>query len=83
MKRLSYMNASEIDGLDDEFWGMFSFDAPFSWADNDYSLITAERFSDHAHECMTHHEDITDKERDEFCKNIRELGLKTLINLEA
>lgn len=32
------------------FWEAFSENAPFSWGDNDITLVTAERFADHARE---------------------------------
>lgn len=32
------------------FWEAFSANAPFSWGDNDRTLITARRFAEHAEE---------------------------------
>jgi hypothetical protein len=49
MNTVSYTNISDIIPLQWEswFWEEFSSNAPFSWGDNDITLITADRVLEH------------------------------------
>ena len=62
------------------FWDVISENAPFSWGDNNRSLITAEVFADH---CQNRDlEDYaSEKEVERFMKTLRGLG-QTYIDLE-
>lgn len=45
------------DYLAGEVWEAISSDAPFSWGDNNRTLVTLERFRDHAKETLGESED--------------------------
>jgi len=59
------------------FYDMLSNNAPFSWGDNNRTLITAERLANHAEECLdielNEDGDITQKEVDEWIAEVRKL----------
>lgn len=66
------------------FWGLVSGDAPFSWGDNNRTLVTASRFYDHCNEKLefvVEDGDVTQDEVDAFLKTIEDLG-ETYIDLE-
>jgi len=87
MKTAKYVDASELIPSDwtNWFWEEFSENAPFSWGENNLSLIAPEDF--HAHACDVFG-DIETKEgskipgESEFLKSILALG-DTYINLEG
>ena len=67
------------------FCTAISEDAPFSWGDNNRTLVTAERFADHCEDRM---EDLLDEsnlffvqEARDFIEVLRRLG-QTYIDLE-
>lgn len=80
MKRITlpitFVQLSDVVGDDDGFCELIANDAPFSWGDNDFSIITAGRLADHAEEC-DHRKEYTD-----LIQQIRDLG-DTYINLEG
>lgn len=41
-------------GCPDELYGMISENAPFSWGDNDRTLVTADRFQSHFSETLAY-----------------------------
>ena len=45
-----FVPSSELvpDEWSSEFWGLFNEGAPFTWGDNNVTLITLQRFVDHA-----------------------------------
>ena len=61
----------------DWFWQCVSTDAPFSWGDNDHSLVTARRFADHCEARLGAHPTTT-----RFLNKLRSYG-DTYIDLEA
>jgi len=65
------------------FYECISNNAPFSWGDNNRSMVTAEVFADHCDNRLDEPKDygITVKERDNFIKMIRNLE-QTYIDLE-
>ena len=60
------------------FYDMLSQNAPFSWGDNNRSIITATRLANHAEDCLDieqHDADtITQAEVDEWVEEVRKLG---------
>lgn len=66
------------------FWSLISEDAPFSWGDNNRTLVTASRFHDHCMNRLDCPEDfgITQKAVDKFLKKIADLGETMYIDLE-
>ena len=73
-----------------EFWELFGDGAPFSWGDNNVSLITLRRLVDHANKAVDVHVDILLKHRqhyDEWMSLLEEmcnLGLDGLyVDLES
>ena len=69
------------------FYDVISQNAPFTWGDNNRTLITANRLANHAKECLDNdldndHDDLTtQKEADKWVAEVRKLGA-TLIDLE-
>ena len=63
------------------FWAQFSSNAPFSWGDNNRTLITAERFLSHCDTDVELPKNIKDKEYIEFSQRLQKLG-QTYIDLE-
>jgi hypothetical protein len=64
------------------FFYLFSEDAPFSWGDNNRTLITAERFYNHAKDILDSDDlQASKKNKDNFLKKIKNLG-STYIDLE-
>lgn len=59
------------------FWGLISEDAPFSWGDNNRSMVTASDFADHCEERL---DDSPKVKR--FLKKVRSLG-EMYIDLES
>lgn len=64
-----------------DFWGSFSSNAPFSWGDNNRTLVTAEAFADHAQDLELESVYGYGAVR-EWLKKIRRLG-QTYIDLES
>lgn len=62
------------------FYGIISEDAPFSWGDNNRTLVTANRLLEHCKKCelddLAPHEEV-----DAFLEKIEKLG-DTLVDLE-
>ena len=64
------------------FYDMLSSNAPFTWGDNNRSLITATRLADHAESVFEGAgDDYDEKETDKWLAEVRKLG-ETLIDLE-
>ena len=64
------------------FWGEFSSSAPFSWGDNNRTLITASRFAGHAQEVlMDHYDSDLPMRAQRWINELRDLG-ETYIDLE-
>lgn len=59
------------------FWGLISEDAPFSWGDNNLSLVRASRFADHCEDRLDDGPATT-----RFINKLRALG-ETYIDLEG
>lgn len=85
-----FVKASDIyfevpDSLIDTFWEIISSDAPFSWGDNNRTLIAACRFLDHCKACfdkrLREHYHVKDEDWEKFCNVLLELG-NTYIDLE-
>jgi len=57
------------------FYDVISTDAPFSWGDNNRTMITAARFADHCEECIEPEDGVpTIKEKEKFIAMLRDLG---------
>jgi len=63
------------------FYAVISEDAPFSWGDNNRTLVTAERFYNHCANRLEDIDEITQEEIESFLETIKELG-QTYIDLE-
>lgn len=59
------------------FWEAISNNAPFSWGDNNHSLVTANDFANH---CQEHLDDSPKVQR--FLKKLRKLG-EMYVDLET
>jgi hypothetical protein len=74
---------------EDWFWSAISDSAPFSWGDNNRSLVCASDFKDHAENVISmfssdYDEDVdapTQHEIDDFINKLNDLG-NTYIDLE-
>ena len=72
---------------DDWFWSLISDSAPFSWGDNNRSIVTAERFARHAESCMSSDPDLCEykgtlkRAYRNWLDDVRKLG-DTYIDLE-
>lgn len=70
------------------FWELFSEDAPFTWGDNNRSMITPEQFADHAKECLEfvddeHIDGYDPQDVNDWLAEIEKLGKKNvLIDME-
>jgi hypothetical protein len=47
MKTADHVPGSALT-QDGDFWGKFSENAPFSWGDNNLTLVSSDRFKEHA-----------------------------------
>lgn len=67
------------------FYGAISCDAPFSWGDNNRTLVTTSRFKDHCEEILEgvveDMDDVEQAEVENFLKMLGDLG-ETYIDLE-
>jgi hypothetical protein len=67
------------------FYAAISEDAPFSWGDNNRTLVTAERLHDHCADVldivMEDDPDVDAVDVDNFLRNLEKLG-QTYIDLE-
>ena len=70
------------------FYDQISTDAPFSWGDNNRTLVTANRLADHAEECFESYREndvvvvrAEEKEIEKWLAGIRKMG-NTYIDLE-
>jgi hypothetical protein len=64
------------------FYSIISENAPFSWGDNNRTLVTASRFYDHVKECLEiNASEVPEEEIQEFLKVVEDLG-ETYIDLE-
>ena len=63
------------------FYAVISEDAPFSWGDNNRTLVTAERLHDHCADRLADVEDVNEMDIDNFLRKLEELG-QTYIDLE-
>jgi len=60
----------------DWFFAEISTDAPFSWGDNNRTLVTIDRFADHCEECLTlmvEEKQLTEGAKREWLKKVRNL----------
>jgi len=76
-KTLKFIPASQIIPVTANwFWHIFSTDAPFSWGDNDLTLIKASRFAEHFENRMDLfiEEEITIEELKAILEQIKKLG---------
>ena len=71
------------------FVDMLSQDAPFSWGDNNRTLITVERFVDHVKECLDIEQQddsdgnpVTQAEVDKWVAEIEKLDPLLYVDLE-
>ena len=88
MSTLQYFEISAITPKEWHCWffNILSDNAPFSWGDNNRTLVTAERLHDH---CVNILDGIPEEESstvsqveiDEFLRNLENLG-QTYIDLE-
>lgn len=83
---LEYIELSDLvpESWRDWFYGLISEDAPFSWGDNNRTLVTALRLHDHVYDRIdVAIEDgvITQEDADKFLKMVEELK-QTYIDLE-
>lgn len=70
---------------DNWFWGAISSNAPFTWGDNNRSMITVQRFADHCEgwlKVFSEAESTTYYAKREWLKKIRKLPVYVLIDLE-
>lgn len=76
-----FVAASDIvpPALAPEFWSEFSENAPFSWGDNNRTLVTASRFYDHCKAALG--DELQGPETDEFYALLEIMG-ETYIDLE-
>lgn len=88
MKKLTceFIEGTSIvpDGWEHWFWVAISESAPFSWGDNNRSLVTACDFKMHCENALLDIEEdqnVTEKEKEKFFDSLRELG-DTYIDLE-
>lgn len=68
------------------FWGYFSDGAPFSWGDNNITLVTVERFIEHFDDVMGYNfmdDAIPVEEVEDVRSEIMRLGPNTYIALEC
>ena len=74
-----FVSATDIvpRGWDKWFWESISENAPFSWGDNNRSLVTANDFARHCEQCL---DDSVKVKR--FLKKVRDLG-DMYIDLES
>jgi len=66
------------------FYGLISENAPFSWGDNNRTLVTASRFHTHVFGCLDlaiEDEDVSQEDVDSFLEMLEGLG-ETYIDLE-
>lgn len=61
------------------FWELISTDAPFSWGDNNHTLVTPGEFADHAANRLE--ADVRGRQR--FLERVRRLPRGVYINLES
>lgn len=61
----------------DWFFCAISENAPFSWGDNNRTMVSPERFLNHCEDVFEFHEEVDEDEKDIFVKR-----LKTLIRLD-
>lgn len=86
---LHYVNLSDIvpENWKDWFYTGISTDAPFSWGDNNYTLVDGERFLDHAIECIEMEESYLDEdfaEKKLFLDVLKDIATSNIfINLEG
>lgn len=81
-----FVEATELvpNEWQDWFWGLISENAPFSWGDNNRTMITASSFADHCENCLDtlcEDEGISQEEIAEFLDKVRSLG-ETYVDLE-
>lgn len=83
MKKIGFIEVSDLvpQSWGDWFWCLISEDAPFSWGDNNRTLIAASRFHAHCIDRLEDVEDVSNEEIEKFLKTIESLG-ETYIDLE-
>ena len=69
-------------GFPDELYGMISENAPFSWGDNDRTLVTADRFLAHFIETLEY-EDLKEEDYKKVFDTLEQLSkYRIYIDLE-
>ena len=84
ISQVSFVEVSDLvpENWRDWFYETISENAPFSWGDNNRTLITAERFLDHAERVLDDdNPPITENEKEAFINQLKELG-QTYVDLE-
>ena len=81
--QLDYVDATELVPKEWYwFWSDFSDSCPFSYGDNNLTLVTVARFLDHC-ETVLQNADIEQEDKDEFLKRLDLMDQKSYINLEG
>ena len=82
---VKYVDATELvpKEWEDWFWSDFSSDCPFSFGDNNVTLITVERFLDRCTDVLVGNDDITREEKDDFLMKLEQMDQNSYINLES
>ena len=65
----------------DWFWGLISENAPFSWGDNNRSMVTADDFARYCEERLDGVDDVSEAAKRRWLDSIYALG-QTYIDLE-
>ena len=82
MQTLQFIAASDlIQKSLGKFWAAVTEDAPFSFGDNNRTLITASRLADHCDDTVCYDDNFDTDEVNKFIAELRELG-DTYIDLE-
>ena len=71
-----------VPGEWDTFWSVISESAPFSWGDNNRTLVTLQDFLDHAEKCLTCDPDYKHEEIEEWVEYWRQLSGDIYVDLE-
>jgi len=79
-----FVSASELVPVswNEWFWEQFRDNAPFSWGDNNRTLISPFLFANHCEETLIGDEEVTEDEFDKWISQVRSLG-NIYIDLES
>ena len=79
----SFLKGSDIVPDEwDTFWDVISESAPFSWGDNNRTLVTLQDFLDHAEKCLIFDPDYKHEEIEEWVEYWRKLSGDIYVDLE-